>query len=99
MHKEHMVQSKPFYSPAEVAAELGISSTTVLRLIHDGRLPAIRVSERIYRIPAAGYERYTAGTLEAPFVARLGPVRRRPRLGQREEIPLPAAIPIRSLAR
>lgn len=93
------MQSKPFYSPAEVAAELGISSTTVLRLIHDGRLPAIRVSERIYRIPAGSYERYTSGTLEAPFAARLGPVRHRPRLGRGEEVPQPMEIPTRSMAR
>ena len=65
---------------------LGISSTTVLRLIHDGRLLALRVSERIHRIPAASFARYKTGTLEAPFIAALGPVMPRPSFGQNEPI-------------
>ncbi len=81
------MQEKQFYSPAEVAHELGISSTTVLRLIHDGRLPALRVSERIYRIPTASFQRYKAGTLEEPFRAAMGPVRPRPRFGDDERLP------------
>lgn len=93
------MQEKPFYSPAEVARELDISSTTVLRLIHDGRLPAIRVSERIYRIPTASFERYMTGTLEEPVAARLGPVKRRPRFGQGEELPEPVAAPAQARAR
>ena len=81
------MQDKQFYSPAEVAHELGISSTTVLRLIHDGQLPALRISERIYRIPAASFERYKTGTLEEPFRALLGPVKPRPRFGADERLP------------
>ena len=81
------MQDKQFYSPAEVARELGISSTTILRLIHDGRLPALRVSDRIYRIPAVSFERYKAGTLEEPFIAALGPVTPRPRFGEDERLP------------
>jgi len=93
------MQEKPFYSPAEVARELDISSTTVLRLIHDGRLPAIRVSERIYRIPAASFERYKTGTLEEPVMARLGPLKRRPRFGQGEALPEPDSSPAKARAR
>ena len=81
------MQEKQFYSPAEVARALGISSTTVLRLVHDGRLPALRVSERIYRIPAASFERYKSGTLEEPFAAALGPLKPRPRFGKGERLP------------
>ena len=81
------MQDKQFYSPAEVARELGISSTTVLRLVHDGRLPALRISDRIYRIPTVSFERYKAGTLEKPFGAALGPVRARPRFGADERLP------------
>jgi excisionase family DNA binding protein len=81
------VQDKQFYSPAEVADELGISSTTVLRLIHDERLPALRVSKRIYRIPAASFERYKTGTLEEPFGVALGPEKPRPRFGADERLP------------
>ena len=80
------MHGKQFYSPAEIAKELGVSSTTVLRLVHAGRLPALRVSERILRIPAASFERYKAGTLEAPFEAAIGPVKQRPRFGADERI-------------
>jgi excisionase family DNA binding protein len=81
------MQPKRFLSPADIADELGISSTTVLRMIHSGELPAIRVSDRIYRIPAASFEMYKAGTLRVATAAPLGGVKRRPRLGQGELLP------------
>ena len=81
------MQKKQFLSPADVAKELAISSTTVLRMIHSGELPAILVSDRIYRIPSASFEMYKAGTLRAPALAPLGGVKRRPRLGQGEVLP------------
>ena len=74
-------------SPSEIAAELGVSSTTVLRLIHAGELPAIRVSERIYRIPNASFEMYKTGGLRMPEAAPLGGRRPRPMLGQGEILP------------
>ena len=83
------MQKKQFLSPADVARELAISSTTVLRMIHSGELPAILVSDLIYRIPAASFEMYKAGTLRAAALAPVGGVKPRPRLGQGE--PLPAA--------
>lgn len=55
------MQEKRYLSPAEVAQILDVSGSTVLRLIHDGRLPAVRVSERIYRIPAPAFERFQRG--------------------------------------
>jgi excisionase family DNA binding protein len=82
-----MMHGKQFLSPSEIATELGISSTTVLRLIHAGELPAIRVSERIYRIPNASFEMYKAGTLQTPEVSPLGGRRPRPVLGKGEELP------------
>jgi len=60
------MQEKQFLSPADVARELSVSTATVLRLIHAGQLPAIRVSERIYRIPRASFEMFSAGTLPQP---------------------------------
>jgi excisionase family DNA binding protein len=81
------MQRKLFLSPGEIASELGISSTTVLRLIHTGALPAIRVSERIYRIPNATFEMYKSGSLRAPHVAPLGGRRPRPELGSSERLP------------
>jgi excisionase family DNA binding protein len=60
------MQEKQFLSPADIAGELSVSTATVLRLIHAGQLPAIRVSERIYRIPRASFEMFSAGTLPHP---------------------------------
>lgn len=42
---------KPFYSPAEVANLAGLHSSTILNYIRDGRLHAVKLSERTYRIP------------------------------------------------
>jgi excisionase family DNA binding protein len=88
------VQDKPFLSPNEIASELAVSTSTVLRLVHDQRLPAIRVSERIYRIPVAAFEKYKAGTLESPSPARVSDVsKKRPRIGAGESLPR-AAEPV-----
>jgi excisionase family DNA binding protein len=81
------MQEKPFLTPSDVARELSISSSTVLRMIHSGELPAIAVSERIYRIPAATFEMYKAGTLRTPEAAPVGPLKQRPRLGSAEHLP------------
>jgi excisionase family DNA binding protein len=50
-----------FLTPSEVAEDLRVSTTTVMRWIHDGRLPAIRVSERVYRIPVPAFDRFLSG--------------------------------------
>lgn len=85
----HEPTIKVFLSPAEVAAELRVSTSTVLRLIRSGKLPAIAVSERIYRIPVATLERFLNGELRTPGLAPIrrvpGPV---PRLGEGERLPV-----------
>ena len=81
------MQKKPFLTPADVAAELSISPATVIRLIHKGELPAIHVSERIYRVPAASFEMYKAGKLRTVTPAALRSVKRQPRLGEDEPLP------------
>ena len=43
--------SQSFYSPSEVAAIARVSSSTVMNYIHSGRLPAVQLSERTYRVP------------------------------------------------
>ena len=43
--------NQPFYSPAEVARLAGLHPSTILSYIHSGRLYAIKLSERTYRIP------------------------------------------------
>ena len=82
------MQDKQFLSPNDIASELSVSASTVLRLIHEQRLPAIRVSERIYRIPVAAFEKYKAGALESPSPARIAPeISERPRIGAGESLP------------
>lgn len=62
--------SHRFYTPTEIAEMLKVSSTTVMKLIHDGRLPAIRVSERIYRVPEAAFVRFQADDRPAVRITR-----------------------------
>lgn len=42
---------KPFYTPTEVAELAQVSSATIHNWIKAGRLIAVRLSERTYRIP------------------------------------------------
>ncbi len=84
--------ARRFYTPQEVAGLLGVSATTVMTRIHEGALPAVRVSDRIYRIPVAAFERF-ASTLPAPaFGIRYRRVKRVRRLGE-------AIVPAEELAR
>lgn len=43
--------TKSFYSPAEVADLAAVSTSTILNYIKVGKLPAVRLSERLIRIP------------------------------------------------
>jgi excisionase family DNA binding protein len=81
------MHDKQFLTPAEIARELDVSSATVLRLIHAGQLPAIQVSERIYRIPISSFEMYKAGGLRLAKAAPLGGRKPRPTLGHGERLP------------
>lgn len=60
-----------FLTPVEVASELNVSVSTVLRLIHARKLPAIRVSERIYRIPAGSFDLFKSDGLRTAGLARV----------------------------
>ena len=86
------MQNKQFLTPADIAAELNVSTSTVLRKIHAREIPAIAVSERIYRIPAASFELYKAGRLRSPQPAPQGRARPRPRIGEGESKPLAVGI-------
>ncbi len=44
-------ERKAFYSPAEVGEIVGQHPSTILRHIHEGRLRAVKLSARTYRIP------------------------------------------------
>jgi len=61
--------TKPFYSPHEVAAIAGVHPSTILNYIAAGRLYAVKLSERTYRIPARAVLRLLAPEqLSAPVV-------------------------------
>jgi len=62
-----------YYTIKEAAERLRVSHDTISRLITSGELPAIRVSQRLYRIPAPALERYESGVT----VAQRRVVRRR----------------------
>ncbi len=53
-----MELTKALYAPAEVAALVGLSSDTILSYIHAGRLFAIKLSARTYRIPQREVARF-----------------------------------------
>ena len=74
--------ARRFYSPQEVAALLGVSATTVMTRIHDGALPAVRVSDRVYRIPVAAFERFVSTTPAPEFEVRYRRVTRVRKLGE-----------------
>lgn len=56
--RRHPAEERIAYSSvAEVARRLHVSTMSVYRLIHSGRLAAVRVG-RAYRVPIADVERY-----------------------------------------
>ncbi|HSW43554.1 MAG TPA: helix-turn-helix domain-containing protein [Patescibacteria group bacterium] len=57
--------TKAFYSPHEVAAMASVHPSTILNYIATGRLYAVKLSERTYRIPV----RAVMGLLEPERVA------------------------------
>ena len=84
--------ARRFYSPQEVAGLLDVSATTVMTRIHDGSLPAVRVSDRIYRIPVAAFERFVSIEAAPELEIRYRRVKRVRRLGE-------AIVPADELAR
>lgn len=76
-----------YLTPSEAAAELRVSTDTVLRLVASGALPALRISPRIIRIPVPAFVAFQAGRQPA----RRAVVRRKQRvetaLGAGERMP------------
>ena len=91
------MQTKQFLTPADVALELNISTSTVLRKIHAREIPAIAISDRIYRIRVASFEMYKAGRLKSAQPAPLGLTRPHPRIGAGE--PKPVVVGVAALRR
>jgi excisionase family DNA binding protein len=52
--------TKAFYSPAEVAGLADVHPSTILNYIRDGKLYAVRLSERTIRIPARSVQKLLA---------------------------------------
>jgi len=55
-----------WYTIREAADRLRVSHDTITRMVARDELPAIRVSERIVRIPAPALHRYEAGVAVTP---------------------------------
>ncbi len=58
--------NQPFYSPAEVARLAGLHPSTILSYIHAGRLYAVKLSERTYRIPNRAVRKMLAPETVSP---------------------------------
>jgi excisionase family DNA binding protein len=86
------IVARRFYTPQEVAWLLGVSGTTVMTRIHEGALPAVRVSDRVYGIPVAAFERFVSVEATPEFEVRYRRVKRVRRLGE-------AIVPSGELAR
>jgi excisionase family DNA binding protein len=68
-----MQVTKAFYSPREVAEIAGLHPSTILNSIASGRVYAVKLSERTYRIPARSVMHLLAPTeVEGPVVIRGG---------------------------
>ncbi len=55
-----MELTKAFYSPAEAASLADVHTSTILHYIRDGKLYAVRLSERTIRIPAKALQKLLA---------------------------------------
>jgi excisionase family DNA binding protein len=60
--------TKSFYSPAEVAEMAGLHRSTILNYIRSGRLRAIKLSKRTFRIPNKSVVKLLAPELANPPV-------------------------------
>lgn len=76
-----------YLTPAEAAAELRVSTDTVLRVIASGDLPAIRVSQRVIRIPRPAFELFREGRKPQRRRVVIRHVSEEPEFGKGELIP------------
>lgn len=60
--------TRAFYSPSEVAELAAVSRSTILNYIHAGRLVAVQLSERTYRVPRKAVVRLLGLESPAPEV-------------------------------
>lgn len=71
-----MELTKAFYSPAEVAQIARVHPSTILNYIHEDKLYAVKLSERLIRIPARSVQQLLAPeSVRPPRIRReRGPV-------------------------
>ena len=79
--------AKLYYTPREVADQLSVSSDTIMRRIHSGELPAVRVSEGVYRVPMAAFERWVSGFRPVRRAVRIRRTTREIEIGAGERLP------------
>ncbi len=65
--------SKSFYSPHEVAEMASVHPSTILNYIAAGRLYAVKLSERTYRIPVRAVIRLLEPERVAPSLITVEP--------------------------
>lgn len=82
-----------FFTPAEVAERLKVSTTSVLRWIHEGRLPAVRASERVYRVPVSALAVFESERSAEVVTVPVRRVRGGRELGRSEKLPAAAHQP------
>lgn len=46
-----MFDRKPYYSPTELAQQVGVSHDKILDMIHSGALFAVKLGPKTYRVP------------------------------------------------
>lgn len=61
-----------FLRPTEAAEVLGLSRSTVYRLIKDGVLPSVRLGRRGVRVPAALLQEWVAARVDEHRTAEKG---------------------------
>ncbi|SEJ91442.1 DNA binding domain-containing protein, excisionase family [Deinococcus reticulitermitis] len=54
-------QHESYLTVSEVASLLNLAEATVRQLIRDGKLPSLRLTEKIIRVPASGIRALVQG--------------------------------------
>ncbi len=92
-------QRKAFYTPAEVAGLARVDPKTVLNWIHGGRLSAVQLSPRVYRVALAAVAKLLyPDEVKRRRIHRVhrGPI---PTPGYKDRVPVPERLSTRTVKR